>query len=67
MYKAVVIILLILILLSTCMGCIPIVKGTTKVIDIIKPEEEKEITEEEKRNNIIACIKVQPECVTDAE
>tara|TARA_R100000656_G_scaffold48248_1_gene39140 strand:+ start:212 stop:361 length:150 start_codon:yes stop_codon:yes gene_type:complete len=49
------------------MGCIPIVKETAKVLNIIKPEEKKEMTEEEKRNNVIACIKVQPECVTDAE
>ena len=67
MYKAIVIILLILILFSTCMGCIPIIKETAKVVNIIKPEEKKEMTEEEKRNNVIACIKVQPECVTDAE
>ena len=67
MYKAIVIILLILILLSTCMGCIPIVKETAKVINIIKPEEKKEITEEERKQNIIACIKVQPKCVPDAE
>ena len=67
MYRTVVIILLILILLSTCIGCIPIIKETAKVINIIKPEEKKEMTEEEKNNNIIACIKVQPECITDEE
>ena len=65
MYKAVVIILLILILLSTCIGCIPIVKGTAKVIDVIKPEEKKEMTEEEKEQNIIACIKLLPECESE--
>ena len=66
MYKFFVIILLILILLSTCMGCaFMVAKETAKVINIIKPEGEKEMTEEEKKNNIIACIKVQPECVLD--
>tara|TARA_Y100001951_G_C11161007_1_gene194766 strand:- start:437 stop:634 length:198 start_codon:yes stop_codon:yes gene_type:complete len=65
MYKAVVIILLILILLSTCIGYIPIVKGTAKVIDVIKPEEKKEMTEEEKEQNIIACIKLLPECESE--
>ena len=66
MYKAMVIILLIVILLSTCIGCIPIAKKTAKLIDIIKPEEKKEMTEEEREQNIIACIKVQPECMPDA-
>ena len=62
-----VILLLILILFSTCMGCIPVIKKTAKVIDIIKPEEKKEMTEEERKQNIIACIKVQPECIADEE
>ena len=65
MYKAIVIILLLLILLSVCSGCVGILKESLKVGNIIKENiiEEKELTDEEKKkNNTIACIKVQPEC-----
>ena len=61
MYRAIVIILLLLILLSVCSGCVGILKESLKVGNIIK--EEKELTDEEKKkNNTIACIKVQPDC-----
>ena len=79
MYKFFVILLLILILFSTCTGCtFMIAKKTAKIIDIIKPEKKEEfictkidcgnedidelIEEEKRKQNIIACIKVKPEC-----
>ena len=62
MYKKI-ILLLCALMLSGC--AFMVAKETAKVINIIKPEGEKEMTEEEKKNNIIACIKVQPECVLD--
>ena len=90
MYRTIVIILLLLILLSVCSGCIAILKESLKagslIKESIKPEKKEEkliekkeeefictkidcgdenidqLIEEEKKQNIIACIKLQPEC-----
>ena len=73
MYKFFVIILLLLILLSVCSGCTGILK---KNIEEEKKEKEfictkidcgnenidELVEEEERKQNIIACIKVKPEC-----
>ena len=57
----------VLIILFKLQGCttLDIIKESFKVGNIIKKDitEEKELTDEEKKkNNTIACIKVQPDC-----
>ena len=65
MYKFFVILLLILILLSTCTGCaFMVAKETAKAIDIIleddpNPEKKKKIIEKQNKAREFYCSKVQ--------
>ena len=67
MYKFFVILLLILILLSTCTGCaFMVAKETAKAIDIIleddpNPEKKKKIIEKQNKAKEFYCSKVQDE------
>ena len=64
MYKFFVILLLILILFSTCMGCaFMVAKETVKVIDIVleddpNPEKKKKIIEKQNKAKEFYCSKV---------
>ena len=73
MYKTIIIILLLLILLSVCSGCTGIFKKNIKSekkekefictkIDCGDEDINRLIEEEKRKQNIIACIKVQPDC-----
>ena len=73
MYKAIGIILLLFILLSTCIGCTSfnILKKKTEPekkefictkIDCGDEDIDQMVEEEKRKQNIIACIKVQPDC-----
>ena len=65
MYKFFVILLLILILFSTCTGCaFMVAKETAKVIDIVleddpNPEKKKKIIEKQNKAKEFYCSKVQ--------
>ena len=67
MYKFFVILLLILILLSTCTGCaFMVAKETVKVIDIVleddpNPEKKKKIIEKQNKAKEFYCSKVDDE------